>query len=92
MKKGKSTEIAKFNSAPIPPINKETFAKYITVGYYQNSRTENFDVSKASIKLKREILTFQDCIKHIEVSGTSINQVTQLHRASKKNWGIQNRG
>jgi len=82
LKKGKSTEIAKFNSAPIPPINKETFAKYITVGYYQNSRTENFDVSKASIKLKREILTFQDCIKHIEVSGTSINQVTNMQSST----------
>ena len=71
MKKGKSTEIAKFNSATIPPINKETLAKHLTIGYHANPRTGNFDVSKASIKIKREFLTFLDCIGHIEISGTA---------------------
>ena len=71
MKKGKSTEIAKFNSATIPPINKETLAKHLTIGYHANPRTGNFDVSKASIKIKREFLTFLDCIGHIEISATA---------------------
>ena len=71
MKKGKSTEIAKFNSATIPPINKETLAKHLTIGYHANPRTGHFDVSKASIKIKREFLTFLDCIGHIEISATA---------------------
>ena len=66
--------MAKFNSATIPPINKDTFAKYLTVGYYKNPRDNSFDVSKASIKIKRDSLPFLNCIKHIEVSGTSKKQ------------------
>ena len=71
LKNGKSTEVAKFNSATIPPINKDTFAKYLSVGYYKNPRDNAFDVSKATIKINRDSLPFLNCIKHIEVSGTS---------------------
>ena len=74
LKNGKSTEVAKFNSATIPPINKETFAKYLSVGYYKNPRDNSFDVSKATIKINRDSLPFLNCIKHIEVSGTSKKQ------------------
>ena len=74
LKNGKSTEVAKFNSATIPPINKGTFAKHLRVGYYKNPRDNNFDVSKASIKINRDSLPFLNCIKHIEVSGTSKKQ------------------
>ena len=66
--------MAKFNSATIPPINKDTFAKYLSVGYYKNPRDNSFDVSKASIKIKQDSLPFLNCIKHIEVSGTSKKQ------------------
>ena len=66
--------MAKFNSATIPPINKDTFAKYLSVGYYKNPRDNVFDVSKATIKINRDSLPFLNCIKHIEVSGTSKKQ------------------
>jgi len=71
LKKGKSTETAKFNSATIPTINLETMGKYLSVGYYKNPATGLFDVSKASVKVKKEFLTFMNCIKHLEISGVS---------------------
>ena len=45
--------------------------KYLSVGYYKNPATGLFDVSKASVKVKKEFLTFMNCIKHLEISGVS---------------------
>eukprot|EP00092_Neocalanus_flemingeri_P056402 GFUD01066857.1.p1 GENE.GFUD01066857.1~~GFUD01066857.1.p1 ORF type:complete len:822 (-),score=173.57 GFUD01066857.1:393-2618(-) len=72
LKPGKATETARFNSATLPSLEKSNVLKYLTVGYYKDPRTGQFDLAKASIKIQTDLLTFLPCIKHIEVSGNPI--------------------
>ena len=69
LKSGKATEEASYNSASVPALTKESLSKFMKVGYHRDSSGVS-DVRKASIKISREFLSFSDCIKHIEVSGT----------------------
>ena len=74
MKKGKSTETATFNQ--VPHLNEEALKPHLSIGYHKNARTDQFDLKRASLKIKKEFFTFMDCLKQIEVSGTSMPRVS----------------
>jgi len=72
LKPGKATGTVRFNSATLPSLERSNVLKHLTVGYYKDPRTGQFDLTKASVKIQSDFLTFLKCIKHIEVSGVQI--------------------
>merc|ERR1711892_1593139 len=72
LKPGKATGTVRFNSATLPSLERSNVLKHLTVGYYKDPRTGQFDLTKASVKIQSDYLTFLKCIKHIEVSGVQI--------------------
>jgi len=72
LKPGKATGTVRFNSATLPSLEKDDVLKHVTVGYYKDPRTGQFNLGKASVKIQSKFLTFLKCIKHIEISGTQI--------------------
>merc|ERR1712123_162280 len=72
LKPGKATGTVRFNSATLPSLERSNVLKHLTVGYYKDPRTGQFDLTKASVKIQSGFLTFLKCIKHIEVSGVQI--------------------
>ena len=39
------------------------------LGYYKDPKTNAYDLTKASIKIDSQFMTFASCVKHLEVSG-----------------------
>jgi len=72
LKPGKATGTVRFNSATLPSLERDEVLKHVTVGYHKDPRTGQFDLTKASVRIQSKFLTFLNCIKHIEVSGTQI--------------------
>lgn len=82
LKPGKATETVRFNSASLPALDRTSVLKHLSVGYHKDSRTGQFDLTKASIRLESSFLTFLQCIKHIEVSGVQVSGAKAVQAAA----------
>ena len=86
LKSGKATEKTSYNSASRPglnlsSLNKDNMRKYLNVGYHKDSSGVS-DVTKASIKISKDFLTFSSCIKHIEATGKKMTSPASKYSKS----------
>jgi hypothetical protein len=65
----KDSDATRYNSAALPAFNSTEVVGQFSVGYYQDPRSLQFDLTKVSLRFPARFLTFASCLKHLEVTG-----------------------